>query len=1326
MIIMKKILIKVLTLIIALSTVFALTFAVGCGEDEGDEGGTGGPETGVWDDGSSSIKLQLNASQLQLVIGDEATLTSNTSQIKSQNLTFVSDNTNVATVASNGKITALNEGVANVTASWQNYSATCKVNVGFGTSLPNLYIKNEPLSKTYDVGVTRSYLFEPYVLFNGLEFYDADVEYFSSDESIAEFSDETPGKLIAKSKGTTTVSFKATWRGKNFESAPSLFTNATVNVVDYYEFYVGGNVATNLELCTTENFEGNVYVKELALAPEFWFNGVKEGEGVEQVQVVSSDDDVVTINGGMLVAKSFGVAQITLSFTHNGEPYSKVIDVNVTRPVAEYSGYADGESAIDYFSALAGTVKVPTGQTDKSGIALYENKTLNQVLWGDEAEDIYDVYQIVDGEQKLIYKDGKHELPRDTDNPNNADYEAYRNRIFDIDVPNDKIGDVRLLIGTRSQSYYVNLKGYGAVITEQADFASFNVKLIYEDTVHTEANGYTVEDDLHIDDRYPVFYGYSVMLNDVVYGNYNKHPHRLRKVAKKKATNTGDLRLMYQGYTFGLAGTFDGQGHTLKTVYSGYHGLFVRASGGAVIKNVYVTDIYANDAYTMFFYGADSLGSQKGKFSAGRLTFKDCYFESRANLTTPSGLISKNLGDALAIENCIFDLSNVNAPQGLTQGGTIFNGLNGLHKRKAERIYTKDVYVISTMPVGFKGNQRIYGENECPSGYNLETEYEEGAYKVSYATGIKRYNSIEEMQADKNNDYSSFVGRDAWFVGNIPYWSSVALNNDVVVPYVNGELAIGNIASLNAGITHSIELKKLNTQTPLTNVVFESKEEDKISINTSGIITTNSVTTETTVEVIAYYNEGDGQKFIILNVKLVPFMVVCDEEIVISSLDGSNNIKDVLGYTVFGTDVTQTVEGDDKVYELVGMTGGNIAGGKVAIKEDRSDVKTSTVRVVQEDGKVYTFTNAKVYSHIIDEYQDLEVFTLTELGEVKNGFYIMTKDIDSEQYVGASIPNGTLSVTEHNVELFKADNGKDVAHNHTYVTGQYPALPNENGYFNGVFDGRGHSISNFIPDQHGLFGILGADNTGAATIKNVAFINANFAFQMTYSDAPLFAYQAMTGDKDNRIIIENVHVSILQKASVSPGFPRYQGLIGYVGGNANVKLKNVYVENQAFKELGYLGPWKKPLGMLFSKDDVVGSQNGEFSLSDSRFENVISLSTCSLVYYRCYSDVKGDKFYNAYGENMLGKVGMIVDSPSNKNGAPADDPIIDGGKGSGCYLYKGTKQFLNIEEFRTAIGDNSIKTNIDAFLATGLWELRTETVGEKQVTDLVWKGSTNA
>lgn len=74
--------------------------------------------------------IVLSNSEINLFVGNEKTITATLNpEGVSEDIIWSSDNSNVATVNQNGTITAISEGVANITATCGNITATCKVNV---------------------------------------------------------------------------------------------------------------------------------------------------------------------------------------------------------------------------------------------------------------------------------------------------------------------------------------------------------------------------------------------------------------------------------------------------------------------------------------------------------------------------------------------------------------------------------------------------------------------------------------------------------------------------------------------------------------------------------------------------------------------------------------------------------------------------------------------------------------------------------------------------------------------------------------------------------------------------------------------------------------------------------------------------------------------------------------------------------------------------------------------------------------------------------------------------------------------------------------------
>jgi len=90
--------------------------------------------------------ISLNKSTLTLTVGNDETLTANVTPTDADgSVTWSSSDTNVATVDSNGKVTAVAAGTATITATAGNKSATCTVTVKKTLTLTGWYT-------SYDTG----------------------------------------------------------------------------------------------------------------------------------------------------------------------------------------------------------------------------------------------------------------------------------------------------------------------------------------------------------------------------------------------------------------------------------------------------------------------------------------------------------------------------------------------------------------------------------------------------------------------------------------------------------------------------------------------------------------------------------------------------------------------------------------------------------------------------------------------------------------------------------------------------------------------------------------------------------------------------------------------------------------------------------------------------------------------------------------------------------------------------------------------------------------------------------------------------------------------
>ena len=222
-----------------------------------------------------------------------------------------------------------------------------------------------------------------------------------------------------------------------------------------------------------------------------------------------------------------------------------------------------------------------------------------------------------------------------------------------------------------------------------------------------------------------------------------------------------------------------------------------------------------------------------------------------------------------------------------------------------------------------------------------------------------------------------------------------------------------------------------------------------------------------------------------------------------SELDGSLTNDETGDFILVGKYFSSASKVDAKVYlqengEIIGYNAFNETDlvyvnakpteveeyetGKFKIKDtsmldgiDVRDKKVITIATISDAG-VLTTVQADYVTMIIDEASDFEVFDLdteytlqdgTILGEVVNGYFVMTEDIDAQ---------GTNLGLDHEKYMSGSD-----------VNGRYNVKGSLLGVgFTGVFDGQGHVIKNFVPGVGGLFGRLAQ----GSSVSGIGFYNA--------------------------------------------------------------------------------------------------------------------------------------------------------------------------------------------------------------------------------------------
>ena len=272
------------------------------------------------------VEISFPVAEKALMVGESEYLFPEYKKIIGFTLAYTSSNPSIVSVDADGKISAESEGSAVITATYSDGnnsgSASLTVNSSFGGYLPEL--KTMGVANDMAITVDGDYVLQPYVVFNGKHFYDAELTYSIADNSIAEVS--ASGEITAKAKGKTLVTIEAAWRGKDKISAPTLKKVIELSVIDDVRFFNGTAAVLNESLYTLAEFDGVSYKNSVPCDFKVIVNGEEYA-----ADVVVEDESIVTMQGGQLVGVGFGSTEVTVQKEVTGDTYSKTFVVDVVR-----------------------------------------------------------------------------------------------------------------------------------------------------------------------------------------------------------------------------------------------------------------------------------------------------------------------------------------------------------------------------------------------------------------------------------------------------------------------------------------------------------------------------------------------------------------------------------------------------------------------------------------------------------------------------------------------------------------------------------------------------------------------------------------------------------------------------------------------------------------------------------------------------------------------------------------------------------------------------------------------------------------------------------
>ena len=976
---MRKLLVKVLTLILAFTSLFALSLFTGC--DCGDNGGSGNvipkPEDKV------ERYLNLDVSELNLIVGDEHKFTASYIKEEGKTLTFESADANIATVGAKGELLAYNEGSTTITAKYGDLTATCNVNVSFGNYLPELVFASGDLD-VYNLGLDGiPYTFSPVIKFNGKTFTDAEVTFVSANDAIAKF-DNADVKGI--SLGETTATVSASWRGFTVSEVPALQKVINIKTHNVVNFLINDQTFDVMKLSTFNgDFEGTTYSNVSDFDVKIIYNGqVTNGN----VQVDVADSSKVNVSNGKITARGMGKTDVTLSYKDsNNQVFNTVITVEVIRPVA------DSGMKFNLFSAALGYYK--------DVYADLQNKSVIKDVLGNDASKVTDAY-VVDGIQLKVEGD----------------------KILNLPVAKESSLLNKIVIGTATYAYTCEIDTYGALVADKEDLAIFDVHFTNADET-----------------EYSYVNGYCELLRDIDATGF-KPKHTAVHTVNPKV----DMYNSYGNYYVGFRGTFNGKGFTIfnldttrdpityinkngnKQVDSQSVGLFGYIAGPATIKNVAFENMKVVNGSGITYRGLCSV-VETTTTPKGNCTFENIYISLSEDSKEPKGILFFNVpGSRFNLRNVVINAPNLDVGDE-TSGGLIDN--NGTGLEKDDRATYDGVVVISKYPLGFFSYYTMYGGNEKMGRdmYSEEKDYtvDLSKYaldtKLGYTPGpngekllyrrksaVKKYNNISEMAQDVNN-FSKFPD-SFWKVekdengGQTIFWKSL-LGYSYDLYNEDGEIFDSVLFDKEGAKPYKFTIK--NSIEPITNYTATVSDSNVLEVKNGAIYLKQYKIGyyEVTLSFTSKFNTPITRVIpVTVDAKHIATYLQQDGEVV---NHGLTELPAGASFSINGVNVAHTFENGKLKVDLSGVDLSEVA------LTDRVDVymKTSNgydsrfvsmyvTLAIDEAEELnyfnvgYTFNQAE-YDALTSDAEKIAYLEKCEAEPFKyfDGYYVLAKDIDA-------------------------------------------------------------------------------------------------------------------------------------------------------------------------------------------------------------------------------------------------------------------------------------------------------------------------------------------
>ena len=330
---------KFLTFILAFTMSMTVLGLSGCGGNNT----SSTPSTSV----QTVERLELEKSSLLVTLGDRVELSVSYNPLENEVLTWTSSDKNVVSVDENGFVEGLRVGKATVTANYGSKKASCVVEVSLSGNVPTI-VFDDDVSERMSLVKGETFGLGSRISFNGKEFFDADIEYYVTNETIGTIVN---GEFVANNvTGSTQVNIFATWRGQTVHTKTLTIDVGTENSV-----LLNGGRVKEIKLYTVSQHEGVAYTTSQTISDVYIS---EDGAQIDEYDLTVQDNAIASVekkgDDWEIIALKSGKTNLIVSYDNVEFPFS----ITVERPVfdsnkkVEYS-LADGQ----YFDEHSKTLK---------------------------------------------------------------------------------------------------------------------------------------------------------------------------------------------------------------------------------------------------------------------------------------------------------------------------------------------------------------------------------------------------------------------------------------------------------------------------------------------------------------------------------------------------------------------------------------------------------------------------------------------------------------------------------------------------------------------------------------------------------------------------------------------------------------------------------------------------------------------------------------------------------------------------------------------------------------------------------------------------------